>query len=209
IRATCTRGTLVTRRPFPSFVSTTMDPVSATPMFAPVTPTFASRNWGRSRARTADKILEGSGAIGSPYASVSIRAIRSEVMWIAGKTRWEGFSPATWQRSSPRSVSMARMPSAARPWFNSISSEVRDFDLTRYLPPYIPVEEDHMEGMGSVDSVKEAEFDVSRPARPRNERDRGSLPRSACAEHSSDDGHRLADVSDQPPCREQDDVHDR
>src|SRR6266571_4938990 len=305
MRATWTFGTLVTRRPLPSFVSTTIDPVSATPMFAPVTPTFAARNCGRNRARTADRMLEGSGAIGSPYAS--------EVMWIAGNTRWDGFSPATWQRSSPRSVSIARIPSAARPWFISTSSEVRDFDLTRnsaplarhtsrtywtawrpvaakktrppfartasanasaidgswaavslinrmrsrnagrsrpvfsivaarfarprsiasqsfptrsgssidrrtsvanrrrplsrYLPPFVPLEEDHMEGVGPVDSVEEAEFDVPRPARPRNERDRGSLHRSARAENFSDDGHRLADVSDQPPCREQDDVH--
>src|SRR5438552_18525422 len=309
-----TFGTLVTRRPLPSFVSTTIDPVSATPMFAPVTPTFAAKNCGRNRARTADRMLDGSGAIGSPYASESMRAIRSEVMWIAGNTRWDGFSPATWQRSSPRSVSIARIPSAARPWFISTSSEVRDFDLTRnsaplarhtsstywtasrpvaakktrppfartasanasaidgswaavslisrtrsrnagrsrpvfsivavrfarprsiasqsfptragssmdrrtsvanrrrplsrYVPPFVPVEEDHMEGVRAVDSVEEAEFDVSRPARPRNERDRGSLRRSARTEHSPDDGHRLADVPHQPHRREHDDEHD-
>ena len=56
---------------------------------------FAARNKGRSFARTADRMLEGSEAIGSPYSSVSIFAIRSDVMWIAGNTRWDGFSPAT------------------------------------------------------------------------------------------------------------------
>src|SRR2546430_7821077 len=274
-------------------------------MFAPVTPTFAARNCGRNRARTTDRMLDGSGAIGSPYASESRRAIRSEVMWIAGNTRWDGFSPATWQRSSPRSVSIARIPSAARPWFISTSSEVRDFDLTRNsaplarhtsstywtasrpvaaketrppfartasanasaiegswaavslinrmrsrnagrsrpvfsivaarfarprsiasqsfptragssmdrrtsvsnfrrplsrcLPPFEPFEEDHMEGVGPVDSIEEAEFNVTRPARPRNERDRRSLSRSARPENASDDRHRRADVPDHPP----------
>src|SRR5437773_1200239 len=284
-------------------------------MFAPVTPTFAARNCGRNRARTTDRMLDGSGTIGSPYASESMRAIRSDVMWIAGNTRWDGFSPATLQRSSPRSVSIARIPSAARPWFISTSSEVRDFDLTRNsaplarhtsstywtacrpvaakktrppfartasanasaiegswaavslinrtrsrnagrsrpvfsivaarfarprsiasqsfptragssmdrrtsianrrrplsrcLPPFEPFEEDHMEGMGPMDSIEEAELDVPRPARPRNECDRGSLSRSARSENASDDRHRRADVSDQPPGGEQDDVHDR
>src|SRR5256886_3065497 len=284
-------------------------------MFAPVTPTFAARNCGRNRARTTDRMLDGSGAIGSPYASESMRAIRSEVMWIAGNTRWDGFSPATWQRSSPRSVSIARIPSAARPWFISTSSEVRDFDLTRNsaplarhtsstywtawrpvvakktrplfartasanasaiegswaavslinrtrsrnagrsrpvfsivaarfarprsiasqsfptragssmdrrtsvanrrrplsrcLPPFEPFEENHMEGVGPMDSIEEAEFDVTRPARPRNERDGRSPSRSARPENASDDGHRRADVSDQLPGGEQDDVHDR
>jgi len=66
-----------------------------------------------------------------------------------------------------------------------------------------------MEGMGPMDSIEEAELDVTRPARPRNECDRGSLSRSARSENASDDRHRRADVSDQPPGGEQDDVHDR
>ena len=66
-----------------------------------------------------------------------------------------------------------------------------------------------MEGMGPVDSIEEAELDVTRPARPRNESDRGPPSRSARPENASDDRHRRADVSDQPPGGEQDDVHDR
>ena len=81
--------------------------------------------------------------------------------------------------------------------------------LSRCLPPFEPFEEDHMEGMGPMDSIEEAELDVTRPARPRNECDRGSLSRSARPENASDDRHRRADVSHQPPGGEQDDVHDR
>src|SRR6266480_71367 len=250
IRAIWTFGTLVTRRPLPSFVSTTIDPVSATPMFAPVTPTFAARNCGRNRARTTDRMLDGSGAIGSPYASESMRAIRSDVMWIAGNTRWDGFSPATWQRSSPRSVSIARIPSAARPWFISTSSEVRDFDLTRnsaplarhtsstYWTAWRPVAakktrppfartasanasaiEGSWAAVSLINRTRSRNAGRSRPvfsivaarfARPRSIASQSFPTRAGSSmDRRTSVGHRRADVSDQPPGGEQDDVHDR
>src|SRR5436309_14247548 len=81
--------------------------------------------------------------------------------------------------------------------------------LSRCLPPFEPFEEDHMEGMGPVDSIEEAELDVARPARPRNESDRGPPSRSARPENASDDRHRRADVADPPPGRKRDDAPDR
>jgi len=63
--------------------------------------------------------------------------------------------------------------------------------------------------MGTVDPVQEAEFDVSRPARPGNEGDRGPLSGAARAEQAAREGHRLGDVPDQPPRGKEDHVHDR
>ncbi len=58
--ATCTRGTVVHSRPFPSFVTSTIEPVSATPKFAPETPRSARRNSARNRSRA--KAASGPGA---------------------------------------------------------------------------------------------------------------------------------------------------
>src|SRR5439155_235101 len=66
-----------------------------------------------------------------------------------------------------------------------------------------------VEGMGTVDPVQEAEFAVSRPARPRDKGDRGPLSRAARAEHAARSLHRLGDVPDQPVRGKEDDVHDR
>ena len=50
-------------------------------------------------------------------------------------TRWTGVSPANWMMSSPRSVSTERIPTFSSSCVNSISSEVRDLDLTISFAP--------------------------------------------------------------------------
>ena len=60
--ATCTGGSAVTRRPLPSLVTSTIEPVSATAMLAPVMPTSAARNTSRSRPRAKPTSSVGLGA---------------------------------------------------------------------------------------------------------------------------------------------------
>ena len=71
IIATWMRGNVVTIRPLPSFVTRQMDPVSATPKFAPVIPMSARRNSSRSRRRA----VAASTCVSSLYGTRSCRSI--------------------------------------------------------------------------------------------------------------------------------------
>src|SRR2546425_9195509 len=154
-------------------------------------------------ARTASA---NASAIEGSWAAVSlINRTRSRN---AGRSR-PVFSIVAARFARPRSIASQSVPTRAGSSMDRRTSVAnRRRPLSRCLPPFEPFEENHMEGVGPMDSIEEAEFDVTRPARPRNERDGRSPSRSARPENASDDGHRRADVSDQLPGGEQDDVHD-
>src|SRR5439155_21348392 len=101
--------------------------------------------------------------------------------------------PALFAR--PRSLASQTLPIRSGSLMDrrtSAASRLRP--LGTGLPPFVPVEEHDVERMGTMDPVQEAEFDVTRPARPRDEGDRGPLSRAARAEHAAREGHRLGDV---------------
>ena len=52
----CTRGKVLVRSPLPSFVTITLEPVSAIRKFAPVMPTSAVTNFSRSTVRASSTI---------------------------------------------------------------------------------------------------------------------------------------------------------
>lgn len=56
----CTRGSVCARSALPSLVTSTIDPVSAISMLAPVMPTSADRNSLRKTARASSSITRGS-----------------------------------------------------------------------------------------------------------------------------------------------------
>ena len=110
--ATWILGRVVTRRAFPSFVTRTSVPVSATAMLAPEIPMSASRNVGRSSLRATFTRRGMSVASRSSTSLLKISATSSFVRWIAGITMCEGRWPASWMIHSPRSVSLTSMPAS-------------------------------------------------------------------------------------------------
>ena len=79
ISATCTRGSADTSRAFPSFSTRTIEPVSATPKFAPVMPTSAERNVSRRRRRAVAVSSSRSEDTGAPSTSAKSSATCSAV----------------------------------------------------------------------------------------------------------------------------------
>src|SRR5919206_116920 len=99
ITTTCTGGTLVTSRAFPSLVIVAMVPVSATPKFAPVMPMSAARNFSLRRLRAKVPRASTSGGIVSPAAPERTLAPEPslEVHQAAGVARDKGVRPALLQ----------------------------------------------------------------------------------------------------------------
>ncbi len=133
--ATWMRGNVETRRAFPSFVTTTSVPVSATATFAPVIPRSACRNSSRSSRRATATRPGISGASFSFTSSEKTSATCSFVRWMAGITMCEGRCPASCTIHSPRSVSLTRRPSRSSRAFRWISSVAIDFDFTTRRTP--------------------------------------------------------------------------
>ena len=109
---TSTGGSVVHMRPLPSDSTTTTVPVSATPKFAPLTPTFAPR--GSARAGRAAPPRRGRAARRRRGRARSCarrgRGSRVRLRWIAGTRMCDDQSPSSWRISSARSVSSAWMP---------------------------------------------------------------------------------------------------
>ena len=130
-----TRGRTVPIRPFPSLVTSTTEPVSATRKFPPEMPIPAERNFARRCFRA---IPTSSGMLsvrGSPRWRSKRREISSRVLWTAGAMMWEGVSPASWRMYSPRSDSTTVTPAPWSASFREISSDAIDFDFTaREIP---------------------------------------------------------------------------
>ena len=147
----CSFGTDVDMSALPSFVHTTMSPVSATPKFAPVIPQSAvmklSLRWyrahrvryvgsaGGAASRSAFEIC-GSASRMTPFFSKH-SSTSSFVMCIAGMTIWLGARCMSWRMRSPRSVSTTSMPSFSRcslRWHSSVSI---DLLFTTFLTPWL------------------------------------------------------------------------
>src|SRR5829696_2240041 len=135
---TSTCGTVVHIRPLPSDSTTQTVPVSATAKFAPLTPTFAERNFSR-RYRRATLARAGGSSERSFAPSLSLKSSRisARFLWIAGTRMCELVSPASWMMSSARSVSYARMPTPSKYSFNFVSSVAMDLTLTTSRAPWL------------------------------------------------------------------------
>ena len=135
INATCTRGIDVDSRMLPSFSSSTIVPVSATARFTPLRPMSARTNSSRSRRR-ASRVSASTSSVGRvPSLSAKSRATSPRDMCRAGAMMCDGAWPASWTMYSPRSVSIALMPAAARASLRWISSDTIDFPLTTRRTP--------------------------------------------------------------------------
>ena len=115
INVTCTRGKDVTMRPFPSFVTSAIEPVSATAKLHPViahvglekgAPQLPAREGGQ-RGRIVGEGL--SSQLWEKSAATS-----SRVLCKAGPTMCDGVSFASCKMYSPRSVSTTSTPSASQ-----------------------------------------------------------------------------------------------
>ena len=126
---TCVLGRALTSLPLPSFVTSTIEPVSATAKFAPVIPTSAVSNTARSCRRAAAVSFSSSGRSSLPSTAPRRAATSTAVFSIAGAMMWAGCSPASWRMYSPRSVSTTRSPSRSSASFRRISSLAIDFDF--------------------------------------------------------------------------------
>ncbi len=133
--ATWIRGSVVTMRPLPSFVTRTTVPVSATAKLAPVMPMSAWRNFSRSRTRAAAVSTSGSAASCFPATAEISSATWPFVLWMAGAMMCDGRSWASWMMYSPRSVSTGVTPARSSASFRSISSVAIDLDLTAMRTP--------------------------------------------------------------------------
>src|SRR5438093_1136979 len=102
---------------------------------------------------------------------------------------------------------MARIPSAARPWFISISSEVRDFDFTRNSAPWARLTSSRYRTASRPVAAKSTRPPFARTASAKASAIGGSW--AARAEHAARSLHRLGDIPDQPVRGKEDDVHDR
>ena len=120
---TCVLGRALTSLPLPSFVTSTIEPVSATAKFAPVTPTSAVSNTARSCRRAVAVSFSSSGRSSLPSTAPRRAATSTAVFSIAGAMMWAGCSPASWRMYSPRSVSTTRSPSRSSASFRRISRE--------------------------------------------------------------------------------------
>ena len=133
--ATCTRGSDVTIRPFPSLVTSTTVPVSATAKLAPVIPRSAWRNFSRSSRRATRVSTSGSASTRRLSARVKRSATCPFVLWMAGTMMCEGRSWASWMMYSPRSVSTGVTPAASSASLRWISSVAMDLDFTAIRAP--------------------------------------------------------------------------
>ncbi len=140
---TSTSGRVRHIRPLPSDSTTTRVPVSATAKLAPLTPTFARRNFSRRCSRAAPASTAGSSVrsagAGRPTAAIRRRKISrtsARLRWIAGTRMWDGRSSPSWTMSSARSVSQAAMPSASRASLRPISAVAIDLTLTTSSAPW-------------------------------------------------------------------------
>jgi len=105
---------------------------------APEIPTLALRNSLRRCARAAPASRAGSSvrpAGASPISRTKMSLISARFLWMAGTRMWLGRSSPSWTISSARSVSTARMPSAARASFSPVSWVAIDLTLTTESAP--------------------------------------------------------------------------
>ena len=86
----CSLGRADVSRPLPSFVTSTIVPVSAIAKFAPEMPTSASANFCRSARRANPASVSRSAGSRSPAGLLRISAICSAERWIAGATMCDG-----------------------------------------------------------------------------------------------------------------------
>ena len=108
ITAMCTRGTVVQRRPLPSFSTSTMEPVSATAKLQPDTPRSAAEEAGpQLLAGEGGEVLGLRVELAARRSASSCRMSRTwwRSRWTAGAMMWLGVWPASWMIHSPRSVS--------------------------------------------------------------------------------------------------------
>src|SRR5215216_38293 len=133
--STC--GSVVHMRPLPSDSTTPIEPVSATPKFAPLTATGTERNCSRRCRRAASAIALGSSPSRCPRAIVrsNSAAISARLRWIAGTRMCDGSSAASCTISSARSVSIAEIPRRASASLSPISSVASDLTLISSRAP--------------------------------------------------------------------------
>ena len=123
-------------RPLPSDSTTQTVPVSATARFAPEIATRARRNAALRWSLAASASSAGSSpSSGRPSRSRKRSRISVRLWWIAGTSRCDGRSPASWTISSARSVSSGLIPAASSASFSPSSSVVSDLTLTTSRSP--------------------------------------------------------------------------
>ena len=135
ITATWMRGRAVTRRALPSFSTTQIVPVSATPRLTPEMPMSAAAKTSRSRVRACATSASRSLGSSRPLSAISTSRTCALLRWTAGATMWLGCWPASCRIHSPRSVSTTRRPLSSMASLSLISSVAIDFDFaTRRAP---------------------------------------------------------------------------
>ena len=119
------RGSVVTRSPLPSLVTSITLPVSAISALAPMMPGVGARGRPAAARRapgsTCSPMSSRRRPVG-PSRSRTARATCWRLLWMAGMTMWLGVSCASWMIHSPRSVSTTCRPAASRWWLRKISS---------------------------------------------------------------------------------------
>jgi len=127
----CTAGSWVVRRMFPSLSTSKMLPSSAAIKLAPLIPISAERNFCL-RMSLANSV--NSSPVSSNLSVLKYLLNNSDIVarlrWIAGATICDGCSFDTCNINSAKSVSATSIPAFSRAVFNSISSDVIDFDFT-------------------------------------------------------------------------------
>ena len=137
---TWTLGRICVRSPLPSLVTMIEVPVSAIEEIraghADVGGRGICRAGCRAPRRAAARAATGRGPAGRSRCALRKSAsTSSRVTWIAGAMMCEGASPRSWMMYSPRSVSIASMPSASSAALRPISSEIIDLPLVTALAP--------------------------------------------------------------------------
>ena len=138
ITATWMRGRAVTRRALPSFSTTQIVPVSATPKLTPEMPMSALANTSRSRVRAWATSASRSVGSSRPLSAMNTWRTCSLLRCTAGATMWLGCWPASCRIHSPRSVSTTRRPDSSIASLSLISSVAIDFDLATRRAPRAP-----------------------------------------------------------------------
>ena len=135
MKAMCTGGAAVTRRPLPSLVTRTIEPVSATARLAPEMPTSSLEEDRPQRAACGG--VEHGHVIRVRDAEPLVEQLSNvlPVRWTMGEMMCAGGSPRSWTMYSPRSVSTTRRPARSRAGLRPISSVTIDLDLATSVAP--------------------------------------------------------------------------
>ena len=137
ITAMCTRGTVVQRRPLPSFSTSTIEPVSATAKLQPGHTEVGGEETGSELLAGEGGEVLGLGSSVRPSCTSSCRMSRIwwRSRWTAGAMMWLGVWPASWMIHSPRSVSTTVQPAASSASFRPVSSVAIDLPFTTVRAP--------------------------------------------------------------------------